>query len=126
MEGMEATANTTVDTAAAETVELTVLDTPMSIPAALTAVDADGWLTAVVPVSPYSLLEGRAEQEAGDDYPIVGAMVSGSLEPMEMSYEVVGHREGGVLLLQASFTLHEAVTVYYDEDEIAEMEAQAA
>lgn len=53
------------------TPELTVLEQPMTLPAALKAMDADGWLTAVVPVGLNILLKGRAEQEAGEDYPIL-------------------------------------------------------
>lgn len=125
MRGMETTANTTVDTAT-WTAEMTVLEGPLSAPAALRAMDADGYLTAVVPVDLHFLLEGRTEQEAGEDYAIVNAMVEDTLDPMEMSYEVGGHRAGNVLLLKGLFDLNEAVAVSYSEDEIAEMESQPA
>lgn len=121
MRGMENTANT-----APETTEPTVLETPMTHAAALKAMDSDGWLTAIVPVSLSALLDGRANEEAGEDYPVVNAMVEGGLEPVQMSYEVVGHHSGDVLLLKASFELREALCLRYDEDEIAELELQAS
>lgn len=73
-----------------------------------------------------SQLKGRAASETGEDYPIARALVEGNLEPMQVCYKVVGHRGDDVLLLDGSFKLREAVTVYYSEDEIAELEAQAA
>ncbi len=70
------------------------------------------------------MLEDRAGEGAGEDHVIGRAMVDGDLLPVQMGYDVVGHRAGDGLLLKASFERREAVTVYYDEDELAELGAQ--
>lgn len=107
---------------------LTVLEKPMSLATAVRAVDSDGWLTAVVPVPIWALIDSRveADEDSGEDYAIVNQMVEGNLIPVQMGYEVVGVRPDNVLLLKASFELKEALAVRYDEDELAEMEAQSA
>jgi hypothetical protein len=136
MRGMETTANTTVDTAASTTEQapaqslldpaLTVLEEPMSVPAALKAMDEDGSLTAVVAVDLDAMLDGRGYEEAGEDYVIVRAMVTPELIPVQMRYDLVGHREGNVLLVRGTFDLREAVCAYYSAEEIDEFEAQNA
>jgi len=104
-----------------------VLDKPLTVPAALKATDPGGWPTAVVAVDLESMLEARAEQGSGEDYPIVRAVVNDeSLTPVRTSYEVVGHRSGGELLLKASFELREALAVSHSEEELDEMETQPA
>ncbi|MFI7744345.1 hypothetical protein [Kocuria rhizosphaericola] len=135
---METTANTTVDTAATTAVEapaeilldsvLSVLEDPMSLATAIKSMDSDGWLTAVVPVGLWSLIDSRIEEneESGEDYAIVSAMVAESVIPVQMSYEVVGVRPDNVLLLKATFELKEALATCYDEEELAELEAQGA
>ncbi|MGQ1798085.1 hypothetical protein ACT4S5_13245 [Kocuria oceani] len=135
---MEITANTTVDTAATTTIEapteillnpaLTLLEEPMSLASAIKAMDSDGWLTAVVPVGIWSLIDSRVSEneESGEDYAIVAAMVAESVIPVQMGYKVIGVRPDNVLLLEATFELKEALATCYDEDELAELEAQAS
>lgn len=136
MRGMETTANTTVDLAASTTEQapaqslldpaLTVLEEPMSIPDALKAMDEGGSLTAVVAVDLDAMLDGRGYEEAGEDYVIVRAMVTPELIPVQMRYDLVGHRGGNVLLVRGTFDLREAVSAYYSAEEIAELEAEDA
>ncbi|MEX5234959.1 hypothetical protein [Kocuria arenosa] len=51
---------------------LCTLEKPMTI---AEAADEDGFLTAVVELSPFALMEGRVNEEAGEDCPIARAMV---------------------------------------------------
>ncbi|MEX5270393.1 hypothetical protein [Kocuria sabuli] len=100
----------------------------MSLATAIKAMDKDGWLTAVVPVGIWSLIDSRVEEneESGEDYAIVTAMVDESVIPVQMSYEIVGVRPDNVLLLKATFELREALAACYDEEELAELEAADA
>jgi hypothetical protein len=125
MRGMENTANTAPE-AATESADLTVLEEPMSIPTALKTMDEGGSLTAVVPVDLDSMLDARGFEEAGEDYVIVRAMVTPELIPVQMRYDLVGHRDGNVQLVRATFDLREAVSAYYSAEEIDEFESQAA
>ncbi|MEX5256674.1 hypothetical protein [Kocuria arenosa] len=100
---------------------LAKLEKPMTIPEAAAAADEDGFLTAVVEVSLYALLEGRANEEAGEDYPIVREMVEEEPEPVQMGYEVIGTSPANMLTVVARFELREALGFRYDQDELDEM-----
>lgn len=63
-------------------------------------------------------------EESGEDYAIVAAMIDESVIPVQMSYEIVGVRPEDVLLLKATFELREALANSYDEEELAELESQ--
>lgn len=98
---------------------LAKLEKPMTIAEAAAVADEDGFLTAVVEVSLYALLEGRAGEEAGEDYPIVREMVEGDLEPVQMGYEVIGTSPTNTLTLVATFDLREALGFRYDPEDLA-------
>ncbi|MEX5307596.1 hypothetical protein RF644_17765 [Kocuria sp. CPCC 205258] len=100
---------------------LSTLEKPMTATEAAAAADEDGFLTAVVEVSLHALLEGRANEEAGEDYPVVRQMVEGGLEPVQMGYEVIGTSPANTLTLVASFDLREALGFRYDPGELDEM-----
>lgn len=71
----------------------------MTIAEAAAAADEDGFLTAVVEVSLYDLMEGRANEEAVKEYAIVRKMVKGRPEPAQMGYEVIGASPTNVLIV---------------------------
>lgn len=96
-----------------------MLEKPLSIAEA--AADEDGYLTAVVEVFLYDLMEGRANEEAGEDYPIVREMVQEHPEPAQMGYEVIGASPTNMLILVARFDLREALGFRHDEEELDEM-----
>ncbi|WP_298582971.1 hypothetical protein [uncultured Kocuria sp.] len=85
------------------------------------AADEDGVLTAVVEVSLYALLEGRANEEAGEDYAVVREMVQERPEPAQMGYEIIGASPTNMLTLVARFDLREALGFGCDPEELDEM-----
>lgn len=100
---------------------LTKLEKPMTIAEAAAAAAEDGFLTAVVEVSLYALLEGRAYEEAGEDYPIARAMVQEHPGPAQMGYEVIGASPTNLLTVVARFDLREALGFRYNPEELDEI-----
>ena len=100
---------------------LAKLEQPMTIAVAAAAAAEKGFLTDVVEVSLYALLEGRANEEAGEDYPIARAMVQERPEPAQMGYEVIGASPTNMLTLVVRFDLREALGFRYDPEELDEM-----
>ncbi|MFI7744743.1 hypothetical protein [Kocuria rhizosphaericola] len=100
---------------------LSTLEKPMTIAEAAAAADEDGFLTAIVEVSLYDLLEGRANEEAGEDYPIVREMAQEHPEPAQMGYEVIGASPTNMLTVVARFDLREALGFRYDPEDLDEM-----
>jgi hypothetical protein len=88
---------------------------------AAVAADEDGFLTAVVEVSLDDLIEGRANEETGEDYAIVRNMVQERTEPAQMGYETIGTSPMNMLTLVARFDLREALGFRYDPEELDEM-----
>ena len=68
-----------------------------------------------------ALLEGRAIEEAGEDYPIARAMVEEEPEPAQMGYETIGTSPTNMLTLVARFDLREALGFRYDPEDLDEM-----
>jgi hypothetical protein len=146
MRGMETTTNapaeTTVPDAVAATLAaghdpdslavyaaqlgLSTLEKPMTVAEAAKAAAEDGFLTAVVKVSLFDMMEGRANGEAGEDYPVVRQMVEGGLEPVQMGYEVIGASPTNMLTLVARLDLREALGFRFDPEELDEMFGTAA
>ena len=141
MESMETTTNTPAQTAVPDAVTavlaaghapdsiavhaaqlgLAKLEKPLTIVEAAAAADEDGFLTAVVEVSLHDLLEGRANEEAGEDYAVVREMVQGRQEPVQMGYEVIGASPTNMLTLVAQFDLREALGFSSDPEDLDEM-----
>lgn len=99
----------------------TPLTEPMTLEQAIASACPDGTLAAVVEVSLYDLMEGRAREGAGEDYPVAAAMVAEHLEPAAMGYEVVGTRPTNVRVLAARFDLREALQFDYSSEELDEL-----
>lgn len=93
----------------------------MTIAGAAAAADEDGFLSAIVELCLYDLMEGRANQEAGEGYPIARAMVEEDPEPAQRGYEVIGAAPTNMLTLVARFDLREALGFRYDPEELDEM-----
>ena len=141
MESMETTTNTPAQTAVPDAVTaalaaghapdslavhaaqmgLAKLEKPMTITEAAAAADEDGFLTAIVQVSLFDMMEGRANEEAGEDYAIVREMVQERPEPVQMGYEVIGTSPTNMLILVARFDLREALGFSYDPEQLDEM-----
>ena len=69
----------------------------------------------------HDLLEGRANEEAGEDYAVVREMVQGRQEPVQMGYEVIGASPTNMLTLVAQFDLREALGFSSDPEDLDEM-----
>ena len=141
MRGMETTANAPAQTTVPDAVTvaldgghasdslavhpaqlgLSTLEKPMTIAEAAAAADEDGFLTEIVELSFYDLMEGRASEEAGECYPIARAMVVEDLEPAQRGYGVIGACPTNMLTLVARFDLREALGFRYDPEELDEM-----
>lgn len=93
----------------------------MTIAEAAAAADEDGFLTAVVEVSLYDLMEGRANEEAVKEYAIVRKMVKDRPEPAQIGYEVIGASPTNMLISVVRFELREALGFRYDHEELDEM-----
>ena len=72
-------------------------------------------------VSLYALLEGRANEEAGEDCAVVRAMAQERPEPVQMGYEVIGASPANKLPLIVRFELREALGFSHDPEELDEM-----
>ncbi|MEX5272088.1 hypothetical protein [Kocuria sabuli] len=101
--------------------DLATLEKPMTNVEAAAAADEDGFLTAIVEVSLYDLMEGRANEEAGEDHPIARRMVEEDPEPAQRGYEVIGAPPTNMLPLVARFDPREALGFRYDPEELDEM-----
>ncbi|MFF0989117.1 hypothetical protein [Kocuria nitroreducens] len=105
---------------------LSTLEKPVTIAEVVSATDEDGFLTAVVVDFLFDLLEGRANEESGEDYPIVREMVEEELEPVQTGDEAIGASPTDMLTPVARFDLREALGFRYGPEELEGMIGSAA